>query len=131
MGAGIVTIAGSEPLVPLCYQWLRLSSTQATYNGSLPLPASSLRDAARARRVIEFFTANIRNPHTRKAYAKAASEIATWCEDRGLAHFRDVQPVHVAAYVEGLQLRIAAPSVKKSNVENRFLKNPVPGLTGC
>ena len=65
-----------------------------------------------ARRVIEFFTANIRNPHTRKAYAKAAGEFAAWCEARGLGQLRDVQPVHVAAYVEELQLRIAAPSVK-------------------
>jgi hypothetical protein len=30
IAAGIVAIAGSEPLV-LCYQWLRLSSNQATY----------------------------------------------------------------------------------------------------
>src|SRR5204862_1669812 len=31
IAAGIVTFAGSGPLVPLCYQWLRLSSTRATY----------------------------------------------------------------------------------------------------
>jgi len=32
IAAGIVTIAGSEPFLSLCYQWLRLSSTRATYN---------------------------------------------------------------------------------------------------
>ena len=39
-------------------------------------------------RFIEFFTANIRNPNTRKAYAKAASEFAEWCESIGCKTFR-------------------------------------------
>lgn len=57
-------------------------------------------------------TANIRNPHTRKAYTKAAGEFAAWCEHAGIAHLRDVQPIHVAAYAEQLQRRLSAPSVK-------------------
>jgi len=76
------------------------------------LPALFSPDAGTARRVLEFFTVNIRNPHTRKAYGKAAGEFAAWCETHGIAHLRDVQPVHVAAYVEELLQRIAAPSVK-------------------
>ena len=35
------------------------------------LPALFRPDAATAKRVLEFFTANIRNPNPRKAYAKA------------------------------------------------------------
>jgi hypothetical protein len=31
----------------------------------------------------EFFTANIRNPHTRRAYARAAVEFFDWLEARG------------------------------------------------
>ena len=76
------------------------------------LPALFAPDPSTARRVIEFFTANIRNPHTRRAYAKAAAAFAAWCEDHGLAQLRDVQPVHVAAYVEELQGRVTAPTVK-------------------
>ena len=76
------------------------------------LPALFSPDPGTARRVLEFFTANIRNPHTRKAYGKAAREFAAWCEGKGIGHLRDVQPVHVAAYVEELQRRMAAPSVK-------------------
>ena len=34
-------------------------------------PALFSPDSATAQRVLEFFTANIRNPHTRKAYATA------------------------------------------------------------
>jgi hypothetical protein len=35
-------------------------------------------------RYIEFFTANIRNPHTSRAYARACSQFFGWCEGRGL-----------------------------------------------
>ena len=83
-----------------------------TGHHGLSLPTLFSPDAGTARRVLEFFTANIRNPHTRKAYGKAASEFAAWCEAHGIEHLRDVQPVHVAAYIEELQRRIAAPSVK-------------------
>ena len=39
--------------------------------GGIQLPALFSPDSATAQRVLEFFTANIRNPHTRKAYATA------------------------------------------------------------
>ena len=46
----------------------------------IALPALFRPDEATAKRVIEFFTANIRNPNTRKAYAKAAVDLAAWCD---------------------------------------------------
>ncbi|MEO8372710.1 MAG: tyrosine-type recombinase/integrase, partial [Candidatus Solibacter sp.] len=76
------------------------------------LPALFAPDALTARRVIEFFTANINNPNTRKAYARAAAEFADWCGRNGIGHLRDVQPIHVAAHIQELQRRIAIPSVK-------------------
>ena len=39
--------------------------------GGIQLPALFSPDSATAQRGLEFFTANIRNPHTRKAYATA------------------------------------------------------------
>ncbi|MFO7902238.1 MAG: tyrosine-type recombinase/integrase [Pirellulaceae bacterium] len=54
-----------------------------------------------AKRFVEFFTANIRNPHTREAYYRAACYFSAWCEHRDLA-LADIQPVHVAAYIETL-----------------------------
>ena len=36
-------------------------------------------------RYVEFFTANIRNPNTRRAYARACEQFFAWCDDRGLA----------------------------------------------
>lgn len=64
-------------------------------------------------RFLEFFTVNIRNRHTRAAYAQAARAFLAWCEARGLDRLHDVQPVHVAAYIEQLQAQRAAPTVKQ------------------
>jgi len=76
------------------------------------LPALFAPNESTARRFVEFFTANIRNPNTRRAYARAAMGFATWCERQELRELRDIEPVHVAGYIEGLQDRLAAPSVK-------------------
>jgi len=76
------------------------------------LPALFAPDARAAERTIEFFTAQIRNPNTRKAYARAAAEFAAWCAAQKIVAIDQVRPVHIAAYIEGLQHQIAAPSVK-------------------
>lgn len=81
-------------------------------NAAVFLPALFSPTADASRRFVEFFTANIRNPNTRKAYARAASQFAIWCEEVGLTELRDIEPVHVAAYVETLLTRLASPSVK-------------------
>ena len=86
-----------------------------------PLPALYRPDAGTAKRVLEFFTANIRNPNTRRAYARADDDFPTWCEASGLDQLRHVQPIQVAAYIEELQQRIAAPSVKVQLAAIRML----------
>lgn len=53
-------------------------------------------------RFLEFFAVTIRNPHTRRAYARAAGEFLAWCQARGVASIADVQPLHVAAWIEVL-----------------------------
>jgi len=90
-------------------------------SGSLQLPALFAPDADAGRRFIEFFTANIRNPHTRRAYARAAVEFASWCEAGDLRELRDIEPVHIAAYIEALQRRLSAPSVKQHLAAIRML----------
>jgi hypothetical protein len=47
-------------------------------------------------RFLEFFAANIRNPHTRRAYARAADEFLAWCAGAGVPSIGAVRPVHVA-----------------------------------
>jgi site-specific recombinase XerD len=63
-------------------------------------------------RFLEFFTANIRNPHTRRAYARAAAEFFDWLEARGVTHITAIESVHVAAYIEQLQQARSAPTAK-------------------
>jgi site-specific recombinase XerD len=72
-----------------------------------------LRSSERDRmRFLEFFTANIRNPNTRKAYARAAGDFLTWCADRGVTALPAIQPMHVAAWIEELGRSHAVPTVK-------------------
>ena len=66
-----------------------------------------------ASRFWEFFTANIRNKNTRRAYFKAVCRFSLWCETHGLGELTAVAPVHVAAYVEELQLSLSRPSIKQ------------------
>ncbi len=56
------------------------------------LPALFAPDARAAERTIEFFTAQIRNPNTRKAYARAAGEFAAWCAEHGIDALRPGAP---------------------------------------
>lgn len=83
------------------------------------VPTLYAASAAAARRTVEFFAVSIRNPNTRKAYARAAVDFSDWCEQHGIADVRQVQPVHVAAYIEGLPF--AAPSVKQRLAALRML----------
>jgi site-specific recombinase XerD len=64
-------------------------------------------------RFLEFFAANIRNPHTRRAYYRAAEEFLAWCASVGVPSIAAVQPVHVAAWIEAATRELAAPSVKQ------------------
>lgn len=72
------------------------------------------------RRYVEFFTAEIRNPRTRRAYAGATNKFFAWCVRHGLT-LETVEPVHVATFVEQLGRTLAAPSVKQHLAAVRML----------
>ena len=74
-----------------------------------------------AKRVLEFFTAQINNDHTRKAYLNATRRFAAWCDTRGIGHLADVEPFHVAAFVKDLQSESSAPTVKQHLAALRML----------
>jgi hypothetical protein len=42
-------------------------------------------------RILEFFAANIRNPHTRRAYYRAAEEFLSWRASAGIPSIATVQ----------------------------------------
>ncbi len=80
----------------------------------LALPALiASADNHAQRRFLEFFAVTIRNAHTRRAYMRAAAEFLTWCEDHKLRALEDIEPLHVAAWIEGLGQTLSAPSVKQ------------------
>jgi integrase/recombinase XerD len=87
----------------------------------LPVPALFAPDNQSAMRFLEFFTANIRNANTRRAYYKAASRFASWCDAHGLADLRRLLPVHVAAYIEEMMRTQSRPSVKQHLAGIRML----------
>jgi len=87
---------------------------------ALPALIAAADDATRLR-FLEFFAVTIRNPHTRRAYMRAAGDFLAWCEARGVASLEAVQPLHVAAWVEALGRELAAPSVKQQLAGVRHL----------
>src|SRR5271156_5836905 len=62
------------------------------HSGEAPVLIAAAGERARLR-FLEFFTANIRNPHTRRAYARGVGEFLAWCESAGVASIAGVQPV--------------------------------------
>jgi site-specific recombinase XerD len=79
---------------------------------SLPAIVAAADDNAQTR-FLEFFAATIRNPHTRRAYARGASDFLAWCHDRGVIALHEVQPLHVAAWIEELGRDVSVPTVKQ------------------
>lgn len=86
----------------------------------LPAP---LIDAGQKAQVsfLEFFTANIQNANTRRAYYKASCEFLTWCYERGVVSIPMIQPVHVAAWIEDLGKTLSVPTVKQRLAAIRHL----------
>lgn len=65
-----------------------------------------------ARGYLEFFAAQIRNANTRAAYVRAADAFLSWSRDAGIATLVDIEPLHVAAWIERKAQTHAAPTVK-------------------
>jgi site-specific recombinase XerD len=70
---------------------------------------------AAALRFIDFFTANIRNPNTRAAYAVAIRSFFRWLEQRGVTELAMIRTHHVSAYIETLTRSYKPPTVTVSS----------------
>jgi integrase/recombinase XerC len=77
------------------------------------------------RRFLEFFAATIRNRNTRMAYYRAVTEFFTWVERHKIGQLVDIEPLHVAAYVEALGTRMAKPTVKQHLAAVRAAPLPI------
>ena len=74
-----------------------------------------------AKRVLEFFTGQVNNDNTRKAYLNATRRFAAWCDEKGIRQLADVQAFHVAAFLKDLQGDFSAPTVKQHLAALRML----------
>jgi site-specific recombinase XerD len=61
---------------------------------------------------VDFFTAEIANPHTRRAYASAVTGFLDWAEHVGIGPLTAIAPHQVATYVRGLGEMRSPASVK-------------------
>ena len=62
---------------------------------------------------LEFFAAQIRNPNTRAAYARAAYRLFDWLAEHGVTDVREIRPVHIAAWLEVRMREASRPTVKQ------------------
>ena len=98
------------------------SNRQIVSGGLDQVPRLVVVAGDRARwRFIEFFTANIRNPNTRRAYARAVSDFFRWCEARRVRSLEQITPTVVAGYIERRGADLAKPSVKQHLAAIRML----------
>jgi len=74
-----------------------------------------------AKRVLEFFTAQINNDHTRKAYLNATRRFAAWCDARGIRRLADVHPFHVAAFVKELLMNAVHRTIQDAAAASALL----------
>ncbi len=86
--------------------------------GPVGLPALIRDRGERAsHRLIDFFTASIRNRNTRTAYACAVKRFFDLWDERRLEP-REIEAITVAAYIEETQHRTAKPTVKQHLAAN-------------
>src|SRR5271170_2536565 len=116
-GRGAI-LAASKDQLPATITQAGITADQRAPN-VVPALIADLGDEA-AWRYVEFFTANIRNPHTRRAYARACARFFAWCEECGLTPAA-IRPHDVATYIEQLQNAVSAPSVKQQLAAIRML----------
>jgi site-specific recombinase XerD len=85
----------------------------------IPMIVSNIGERA-TYRYVEFFTAQIRNPNTRRAYSTATSAFFDWCDANDLS-LEEIHSIHIATYVEILQKTHSAPTVKQHLAAIRML----------
>jgi site-specific recombinase XerD len=105
----------------------------AVIEAAVPVKASRLRTTLAvpavianagdhaARRFLEFFAGQIRNKNTRLAYYRAVCHFFSWVEQHRIGELADIEPLHVATYIETLQATVAKPTVKQHLAAIRML----------
>ena len=91
----------------------------------IPVPLLSIstaRPEARMR-MRDFSSSHIRDPNTRRAYREAVRQFSAFCAEHGILDLAQVEPVHVAAFVETQLKARSKPTVKLRLAALRMLFN--------
>ncbi len=80
--------------------------------GIVPAAVASAGETGR-RAWLDFFAAQIRNRNTRQAYARAAHRLFDWLAEYGIHDVVDVEPVHIAVWLEERMREASRPTVKQ------------------
>jgi len=73
------------------------------------------------KRMRDFFSSHIRNANTRRAYLEAIRQFSAFCAQHGIVDLAQVEPVHVAAFVEDQLRQCSKPTVKQRLAALRML----------
>ena len=95
------------------------SAIVSVSSSSLPSVFTARPDTGK--RLRDFFTSHIRNPNTRRAYMEAVRQFSGFCAEIGVADLAQVEPVHVAAFVEAQMRLHSKPTVKQRLAALRML----------
>jgi site-specific recombinase XerD len=104
-------VSDEPPNLPAVVDAVPATTPKLQSSVAVPMMIASAGDHA-ARRFLEFFAAQIRNRNTRMAYHRATCHFFAWVEQHQIGELADIEPIHVAAYIEALQTTAAKPTVK-------------------
>jgi integrase/recombinase XerD len=82
------------------------------HSPSASLPAIFTARPESRTRLRDFFSSHIRNPNTRRAYREAVRQFSAFCAEHDIKDLAQVEPVHVAAFVETQLKTQSKPTVK-------------------
>jgi integrase/recombinase XerD len=82
------------------------------HSPSASLPAIFTARPESRTRLRDFFSSHIRNPNTRRAYREAVRQFSAFCAEHNIKDLAQVEPVHVAAFVETQLKTQSKPTVK-------------------
>lgn len=97
--------------------------TQLPATGSDLVVPRMIGDAGEnaSKRFLEFFAVTIRNKNTRAAYILACRSFFDWADKNEIGELIDIEPIHIAAYVEMMSNDYEAPTVKQHLAALRML----------
>jgi integrase/recombinase XerD len=82
------------------------------HSSSASLPAIFTARPESRTRLRDFFSSHIRNPNTRRAYREAVRQFSAFCAEHNIKDLAQVEPVHLAAFVETQLKTQSKPTVK-------------------